>query len=408
MVKPSNRSNNSTKIQPVKGKNSRLIHESKTRSGSVSKQRLPAVTAPKQKRKYTPKEDKHNVSTPKSIAKTGRTPKKAIDKTSDISEGIGDTNRANKTDANQTALVTAETLNDKNSKDKSQIKNHIAIAVTTAEEDDVELDYEDDVVQMDPPSQLDEFSDENPESESQAGASSYLPAEPVQQAMTNITEEQLMAIPNLQSLLDSIVNKKVEEKLATAKSGGISGKNGTPMQMRPSGTNMNGSHRKVDRKGNVVKSPSDTTLYMPALNRLTKEKLVENFMPLQQNTNNDEQVMEKISGFVENIRIQTTGTDSMRNSAKRRLEDEFDEVEMPKSRRQEETTQSPQQSLNLEDPRERDRLLREAKEQANKTILEAEKYKATIEQPKGRIELNDHNDPNNSMSSQFLCSWPGS
>ena len=99
----------------------------------------------------------------------------------------------------------------------------------------------------------------------------------------------------------------------------------------------------------MVKSPSDTTIYVPALNRARV-------------CNEKDVMIDKIVNFVEEIRSQQRDKESRH------------------------ATPSRESQAATEDNDDRD----EARTLASKLILEAEQYKATVEQPQGKQPLNEY------------------
>ena len=124
------------------------------------------------------------------------------------------------------------------------------------------------------------------------------------------------------------------------------------------------SIEKSNRKGMLVKSPSDTTLYTPALKKCTD--------PSQANYN----LVNQITNFVDKIRIETERAESgrrrrsetvttPRNDKKRREEDERDEPVPGTSRSGGKSSQ------------------------AEQLIIEAEQFKAAVEAPEGTFRPNN-------------------
>ena len=116
-------------------------------------------------------------------------------------------------------------------------------------------------------------------------------------------------------------------------------------------------------RNHAVKSPSDTTLYKPALLKTPEGRRYNHnltgspfeIVPQMQRTqvnNDDNSVIDKISKFVDDIR--SSLMDGERNKARK------------KQRRDSEKEK-----------------LEQAKERSNRIILEAEQYKAVVQQPKG-------------------------
>ena len=96
-----------------------------------------------------------------------------------------------------------------------------------------------------------------------------------------------------------------------------------------------------------VKSPSDTTLYAPGLNKSDKMNI-------------QDELIEKISDFVEGVRLS-----SATNTNRRRSQDE------------------PRAGTSSQSPMDARKEMKQAHEAANDLILEADRYKAEINPPKG-------------------------
>ena len=85
---------------------------------------------------------------------------------------------------------------------------------------------------------------------------------------------------NLKKMLEMMVEQRVEQKLAEG---------GTPWGIEPSKTPLRTRHDSLGKSANVAKSPSDTTIYVPALRQAKRV----------------EDVVDKISDFVESIHLET-------------------------------------------------------------------------------------------------------
>ena len=140
----------------------------------------------------------------------------------------------------------------------------------------------------------------------------------------------------------------------------------------------------------VVKSPSDTTLYVPALAKNMHDKIHQDIgPPLNRGgdmANNQNNYAQLITDFIEGVRMNSrmkTPQDQDTRNVHRRLSREFNKNDESAG-----DGKVVEQQDNLEDHRVRDRLLREAKERANKIVLEAEQYKAQLEQLKGMLSSN--------------------
>ena len=131
------------------------------------------------------------------------------------------------------------------------------------------------------------------------------------------------------------------------------------IQMDPLGPTTPVNKKAVNQGKSPVKSPSDTTLYVPALRQL-------------HNQNESEGIIEKISNFVEGIRF-----DSQRRVDRRSTS--------PKTLRPRQPHPSPP-----EEPARRDREMPPGEElnaAAKNMVLGAERFNAGVEKPKGNDEF---------------------
>ena len=70
----------------------------------------------------------------------------------------------------------------------------------------------------------------------------------------------------------------------------------------------------MDHNGACVKSPSDTTIYVPALQKMYNSPLFKKFdMGGAIDRNNESDALEKISSIVENFKISAKDKDSVRD-----------------------------------------------------------------------------------------------
>ena len=135
----------------------------------------------------------------------------------------------------------------------------------------------------------------------------------------------------------------------------------------------------------IVKSPSDSTLYTPALKLLKQQgNLVlkgpfnntgssENANTVLKGPNNDvdsEEVIEKISNFVDNMRIESSRKSSKRDRRRSQSKDRDDQLQSPPRRQDWEEV---------------------AREVTDRIILESEKFKAQLVAPKGMPSRIDSN-----------------
>ena len=144
----------------------------------------------------------------------------------------------------------------------------------------------------------------------------------------------------------------------------------TEQNMGITGTDQNKMHkRNIIRNTqqspilNKIKSPSDTTIYAPGLKRV--------------NTNNrhdNVNLIDRILNFVENVRLETTGT-PRRHVIDTGLRQQIPDVQQPQPGPSGETRRNFQ-------PPSFDEAA-EARSHADKLILDAERFKASVNAPQG-------------------------
>ena len=214
------------------------------------------------------------------------------------------------------------------------IGNDVGISVSQ----DEELDYEDDIDFIsgtDPNENLSEFeqSDDDEESNSQQNQKVDSPVTPntsnakqrntglgskaEENVLDNLMEDQILLNPRIGSLLDKLIDAKLAAR--ENRNAGKSLHEVSTKQPKNSG----------HRTNNLVKSPSDTTLYRPALNRIpdTRTEVIPVNTPVHthqafnsdfsdgasgtkdKQTDNSE-LIQKISKFVEDIRVTRTRTEA--------------------------------------------------------------------------------------------------
>ena len=147
-----------------------------------------------------------------------------------------------------------------NCSNQRPIKDHIAIAVSPVVNDNEELDY-DDVPEYSDHEQFMESDDEgNSASDGNADISETeeeitFKRKKVAQTkqLSEMSEKELLEIPNVQSILSKMAKEQADRTLVTT----VFNANTEAAAISREGQGKN--------KKNVVKLPSDTTLYMPAL-----------------------------------------------------------------------------------------------------------------------------------------------
>ena len=167
--------------------------------------------------------------------------------------------------------------------------------------------------------------------------------------------------PDFRQFLDEVVDKRMAEKV--------------PKSKRKQGNIDNVNVTDIPYKPQAVKSPSDTTIYSPGLRRVSNE---------------DVSLIEKISNFVESIRLDgkrdngrtsTSRQDSpMRSNSRPHSANRSGPSSMAKDRNQRSNHPSPGVSYQQqEDP---DRVV-------DQLLLQAEKFKAKVEALKGKYNFQE-------------------
>ena len=144
-----------------------------------------------------------------------------------------------------------------------------------------------------------------------------------------------------------------------------------------------GHHNSTDREGRfnktkcgintpVMKLPSDSTLYMPALRH---EK-------------NDDDIINKISNFVDDIRIQSCDRTTRTPTPKRRSSIRDDNEESPMARPiREGLVNHGRQSMSCSLP-QKENPMKLARETTDKILMEADQARLDLIAPKGMSEVN--------------------
>ena len=175
----------------------------------------------------------------------------------------------------------------------------------------------------------------------------------------DLSDEQILQHPKLKSIFDRMVNKKIEESKEK-------GETSNSMLLSTRTPNNTPSKRVAGEK--LIKSPSDTTIYAPGLNKKgegNKQSITiqwlsrENDMGQRRNNFNTE---EMVSNFVESVRQEAR-------------DDQGDHRQVVTDTRRIETTSdiAPKGYL-------------EAEARAKQAVIEAEKFKAQIEAPGNQLE----------------------
>ena len=179
----------------------------------------------------------------------------------------------------------------------------------------------------------------------------------------NLDDEQLANHPRVMNLFNQFWQEKMKEL----------GSDGMPKSRTHETYSSNKPRAKLTKQGGfiqlppAVKSPSDTTIFAPALNKVNKR-----------NDQND-QVIYNPRTALQNIREEDESSQNLQNAEINPLISDFVETVRIEQR---------QEELNLMD-KERHRVsmddplpgYEEVKDRSSKTVVEAEKFKASIVNP---------------------------
>ena len=180
--------------------------------------------------------------------------------------------------------------------------------------------------------------------------------------------------PEFNDFLDSMLDRKLSGKVTeTSKvnSQNQKGKKGNDDLdiEQPNQSSKRLSNNVVNRTHQIIKSPSDTTLYSPGLRKANNY------------ANGETNAIEKISTFVDNMRITQHSGDARSTSRNRSAEERFPNNNLQDTRRSTTATYdrdsgSSKQPASVDSEKTTDQLL-----------VQAEKFKARVEAPEGRSNL---------------------
>ena len=144
------------------------------------------------------------------------------------------------------------------------------------------------------------------------------------------------------------------------------------------------SSGKVVKKRPSLKSPSDITLYAPALRRDRTVAYSPTLGNLNRDEINNQSVIDQISHFVESIRVRGNQTEERRDrSRSKSIDDRGQQRRQVNSR--DTTPVNRNQGVREHSP---PAAVEEGRRLADKFILEAEQFKASVQPPKG-LDFND-------------------
>ena len=318
MTKPGNKSNNAAKVNP--SRSSKLEkNEAKElpRSSSVTKQWLSATTEMikgnnnKQRGKNLIKQVKQNkqkgLNAQIESVKNNEKSKSSVPQKGSHSKNNNSLTKNNGVEGILNSSVESENLQSSdliiNAQNKAASKPHIAVTVAMGHPDDTEdLDYVDDIA--DESNDIfglmnDQTAENQSDLEIETGSSPQHLKEGAVNAgkisrhydgeessdnqnesgndnsvdlLSSPMEEQLMALPNVSSL----VNKLVSAKMANKRPSDPADRNMRAKQPSKFGNdnsaNFANRANRLNRPCRLVKSPSDTTLYRPALQRIPQPR----------------------------------------------------------------------------------------------------------------------------------------
>ena len=283
----------------------------------------------------------------------------------------------------------------------------IKVLVNSDEEE--ELDYEHDLGDHDDAGSMGQDSDREVMNLDQENDSQTLHSTEAGLCLGASADEQMiMNNPHLKRLLNRMLDERIKEVNSKGESSGSQllscmSPNDPPNTQGKTHVPATAAENKKNRQGiNIVKSPSDTTIYVPALKRasnlLNRRNIANNreqdlemlngnekILDVTPNTvnkytehnstrvhdgnlvsgdsmDNNGQVMTKILNFVDQLRIQDNEEESGRDLQQ---DDDIDQVH-----------RRPKSSVNAPG-------LEEAQRRMERTQIETEKFKASVENPPG-------------------------
>ena len=253
---------------------------------------------------------------------------------------------------------------------------------------DAEIEH--DGVEVAVQSSDDEFRDEEGLNSSQNDASSSDESED-EEVTLNTNKDKLQELkndPQFAKYIEQLVEQKVQETTGVNKKGKKANDKGN-------GNDANDKLVTPLRKTNVscklpgVKSPSDSTLYTPALKRVSETRQA-----------ND--MLNRITTFVEGIRLESTGGTSKDHTPTREVRD----TDVAAGDRREvvhrEISDAEQDDIEPRIDHEVSDELQQARERTDQVILQAEKFKASVAAPKGKIPLYPFNIDAKQLKNEFV------
>ena len=331
------------------GKNTRKRSLRNSEEKSPSKQQSP-LTTPKRKQRKTENKsvrrvlikdqsDKNNNATNLIIKAQSKSMPKATSK-KDIT--------MNKIVHNSNSKVAKGS---KGSSANRQLADDILVSVGVESEEEEELDYDDhDLLPQEDAVPNNDYTD-------------------VDSEVVEMDEND----PKVQQLLNKLIKEKV-------KSGELQVTKGNQEELQAKKTanvvvqscQINAKNKQINR---IVKSPSDTTIYAPAVKRLTPGSVTAAAA-------DNGRGIDHITNFIHDIRLNSVETRQQEENKLR------EDAPLP-------GTSSANQQMNTEDTTDsRAAQIQQARDKASKLIIDAEQFKALIDDPRGEIS---YQKPNNWM-----------
>ena len=209
----------------------------------------------------------------------------------------------------------------------------------------------------------------------------------------NLTEKDLMGNPHIEKILNKMMDERFDREFArrmgeTSKSTTLTrppdSDNNPRGKVNISGKESvnNSKNSQIEKdKCSKIKSPSDTTIYVLALKRnlnprvnleeaFLRQMTMNNVQEKERECNEHELISQNVSDFVDSMRKRHEESTSQDVANQEEAEEQATQ-QMQNSRRSE---------INIPG-------FEEAQSRAERTILQAEKFKASIEKPPGNFEF---------------------
>ena len=217
------------------------------------------------------------------------------------------------------------------------------------------------------------------------------------------SDEELLQNPNIRTLLNKMLDEKLEKEFAkrmgetsqltilTEAPVSNTMVQKSPVVKKTQGQNSNnklncGKNSNVNRNvgSQIVKFPLDTTVYAPALTKQVNSPPNLNFLSgervMMDKTSRDVMANQNIANFVEAVRQEQRENHNKQHQPSINVDEDDDEIEFqPRSRKSEGNVPGYAQ----------------VQDKTGKVILEAEKFKASVEKPTGKTNMRFMTRPSN-------------